>query len=150
MVYRGKDLALPFIKDSVVARDPEIRGYDAERRDPAETDDKLRINDPRLLAQIFKTRRLLLRQRIAVFRRTAFYRIAYVYLFAAQSDRDKILVEKLTGATDERSSGLILGLSRRLSYEHYNCVDRALAENDVVSRFTKSADAAFFDFFLQL
>ena len=124
--------------------DFKVRLDDSHGCNAPKTHNHMRRDDRHLGAQISDTAVLFLRQRIAVFGRTAFQNVCNVYVATVDSHGIKIFVKQLSCRSDKRNSRFILVLSGRFSDKHQPCVRIACPEHDVCSCLIKLACFACF------
>ena len=133
----------------VLTGDAKIRFYDCHRGDAPEAYDEFRAYQIALCVQPVTARRLLLVERVAVVRRTAFDDVRNVYARAVEIDHFQHVVEQLAGRADERLALQILLFTGAFADEHQLALRIANAENNVVPSLRKRAVPAGAAFSLQ-
>src|SRR4029079_4514847 len=115
----------------VDARDPGLLARELLRRVVAERRDNLRPDQLDLLEEPRLALLLLVRQRVAVARRTALQRVRDVDVGTRQADSGEQLVQEFARLADERDALLVFVEGRRLPDEHQVGVRVAVPEDDL-------------------
>ena len=131
MIDGGKLHPVPRDPLAMLLGDSVMGVYQTHSRDAAEADQKAGADEGDLLLQPWKTGILLIRQRIPVFRRTAFDDIGDLDVFSAEIEHGQHVVEQISGPADERDSLQVLLFAGPFSHKHQLCVLVADAENKI-------------------
>ena len=132
----------------VLPGDLEIRVDQAAGSDAAEADDDFRPDERNLFPQVGDARLLLLRQRVAVFRRPAFDDVGDINILpAGQAHRGEHFIQQLAAAADERLALQILVFAGAFPHKQHLRLRVAHPKHHVMPRSgerTRRAAPAFF------
>lgn len=128
-----------FKPEAVLFGNFKIVVYHPRRRNPPQTDDDLRRDEPDLIFQITDAGVLFVRLRVAVVRGAAFDNVGDIDLRAVEPDGGEHRVEQLAGAADERLAERVFPFAGPFADKHQSGVPVADAENGLMAVFTEPA-----------
>ncbi len=120
----------------------KIRVDDLQRRNSAQANNDLRLDQLDLAPKKTDAGLLLVFQRISVFGRAAFYNVGNINIASIQINDGKHIIQKLTGRANEGDSLEIFLLSRAFTNKENVSIFVANSENNMISRGTQAAAVA--------